>query len=330
MGITLVAVDVGASRTRVHVGGDPTAFVRAGGALIREVRSASVLKELLAEVRDEVGGDGPVHLVAGVAGPSSGEGVREMTNWPSDRVVAAEALRALGYDRVLLLNDLEAAAHGLVALLRGDPGRDVLVPFGGAALPPSGNRALVMPGSGLGAAGIVDLGPGRDPRWHVVPSEAGHTLAVSFESDDVLASLARGKGGAPTWEDCVSGPGLEALWVAMGSTLRDDPLSAPEIAMRAATGDARCREALDHYYRFAAGFSQVLVLSILSTGGLFLAGGSTGSNAPLISEDGFLSAFRDNPRMEGVLRRIPVFLVLAEINLLGAWTEGWRRAGQRP
>ena len=132
------------------------------------------------------------------------------------------------------------------------------------------------------------------------------------------------KGRPPTWEDCVSGPGLEALWVATQPGQRDDPLSAPEIAMRAARGDERCQQALDHYYRLGARFSQALALSFLSIGGLFLGGGTTSSNAPLISEEAFLEAFHDNERMGGVLEGIPVFLVLAEINLLGAWTVGWR------
>ena len=43
----------------------------------------------------------------------------------------------------------------------------------------------------------------------------------------------------------------------------------------AVIGDERCQRALHYYYYFAARFSQLLTLSYLSFGGLYLAGGST-------------------------------------------------------
>ena len=324
MASTLVAVDVGASRTRVCVGADPTSFPGRQDPLIRDIGSVRALEALLSDVRAGIDDEGEVHLSAGVAAPPVGGGLRVMTNWPEDRTISSDSLRGLGFDDVWLFNDLEASAHGLVAFLESDPPESQLISFGGAAVPAAGNRALVVPGSGLGSAGVIDLGRRAAERWRVLPSEVGHTLASGTGAQDVLEAVAARKGSAATWEDVVSGPGLEALWVAIEPSHHDDPLSAPEIAMRAGLGDVRCQTALDYYYHFAARFSQVLTLSYLSFGGLFLAGGSTRSNAPLISEREFRSAFCDNERMGGVLAEIPVFLVLAEITLLGAWTAGWR------
>ncbi len=325
MSPTLVAIDVGASRTRVRVGAAPSEFHSRGGPLIREIGSGTELTRLLSEVREGLSNTGPVHLSAGLAAPPLGEGIREMTNWSTDRRITVEGLKAVGFDEVTLLNDLEAAAHGLTAYLENPQPTSTLVPFGNVEVPESGNRALVIPGSGLGSAGIIDLGPQAETRWHIVPSEAGHTLASGHDEEELLKRLEDLGGGPPTWEDCCSGPGLEALWVATEPDHEDDPLSAPEIAMRAAQGDQRCQEALDHYYRFAARFAQFMALSFLSVGGLYLAGGTTRSNAPLISEAEFLRAFHENHRMASVLEDIPVFLVLAEINLLGAWEVGWRK-----
>ena len=143
----------------------------------------------------------------------------------------------------------------------------------------------------------------------------------------MLTAVGHRLGRQPSWEEVVSGPGLERLWVAMEPSHNDDPLSAPEIAYRAINGDTRCQDALNYYYHFAARFSQLLTLSYMSFGGLFLAGGSTRSNAPLIRGQEFLAAFRDNEHMAPVLERIPVFLVLAEITLLGSWTAGWQKLG---
>lgn len=324
MSVTMVAIDVGASRTRIRVGEDPGDFDAPDGPLIREIGSATALMDLLREVRSGIAPHASVYLSGGIAAPPIGEDVRIMTNWPEDGRISISAIRELGYDRVQLMNDLEAAAHGLVAFLDRESRPGEIVAFGDAAIPESGNRALVIPGSGLGSAGIVDLGPRHDPGWKVVPTEVGHATAGWQEHDELLERVDQYLGRPPTWEDCVSGPGLENLWAAGGDPV-DEPLRAPEIAMLASQGDPRARNALEHYYLLAARFAQVLALSFLSTGGLYLAGGSTRSNAPLIPEAGFLRAFRENPRMAEVLEEIPVFLVLAEINLLGPWQLGWRR-----
>lgn len=329
MSVTMVAIDVGASRTRVRMGTSPDDFDASSDPLIRDIGSATELLALLAEVRASLPAHGSVHLAGGIAAPPIGDDERVMTNWPEDGVISISAIKALGYDRVRLMNDLEAAAHGLAALLEEAPDSEHIVSFGGGPVPTSGNRALVIPGSGLGSAGIVDLGANHDPRWKIVPTEVGHAMA-SWEARDQLLRQVHGHlGRAPTWEDCVSGPGLENLWVA-GGDHQDDPISAPEIALLAAQGNERAQDALEHYYMFAARFSQVLALSFLTTGGLYLAGGSTRSNAPLIPEAGFQRAFEDNPRMREVLKEIPVFLVLAEINLLGPWRLGWRRLAGAP
>lgn len=324
MSVVLVAIDVGASRTRIRTGSRPEDFHASPEPLIRDIGSATALLDLLREVREGLPRHVQVYLSGGIAAPPIGDDVRVMTNWPDDGMVSISAIRSLGYDRVHLMNDLEAAAYGLVAFLEDEPAPDQIVSFGGDPVPSEGNRAIVIPGSGLGSAGLVDLGAGHDPRWKVVPTEVGHAMAGWAEHDELLGRVEARLGRPPTWEDCVSGPGLETLWLAGGEP-KSDPISAPEIAARASEGDAHAREALEHYYLLAARFSQVLALSFLSTGGLYLAGGSTRSNAPMVPGDSFLRAFRDNPRMDQLLEQVPVFLVLAEINLLGPWRLGWRR-----
>ena len=318
---TLVAVDVGASHTRVRVGsrgatgGDPS------GDVVRSIRSADALFHLLGEVRRGVEGDGPVHLSAGVAGPMVDGGAREITNWSGPRRISPEALRSLGFHTILLMNDLEAAAHGLVALLASPRRETALLSLDGAPVPGEGNRVLVMPGSGLGSAGVVDLGGGRGERWHVVPSEAAHAAAGGQEHDPLLHALTEERRRPPTWEECVSGPGLETLWRLSGEG--GDPPPARDIARLAREGEPRARTALDQYYLFAARFSQALSLAFLPLGGLYLSGSSTRANHDLIPRGAFLEAFRANPHMAPLLRQIPVFLVLEEINLLGAWSRGW-------
>jgi glucokinase len=147
MSQTLVAIDVGASRTRVRVGADPTDFHGRGDPLIREIRSGTELSRLLSEVREGLEVSGPVHLSAGLAAPPLGGGVREMTNWPRDRQITVDGLRALGFDQVTLLNDLEAAAHGLTAFLENEPSGSQLLPTSGSRVRPDGTSSHRRPGT---------------------------------------------------------------------------------------------------------------------------------------------------------------------------------------
>ncbi len=109
-----------------------------------------------------------------------------------------------------------------------------------------------------------------------------------------------------------------------------DPPPARDIARLAREGEPRARTALEQYYHFAARFSQALSLAFLPLGGLYLSGSSTRANHDLIPRGAFLEAFRANPHMAPLLRQIPVFLVLEEINLLGAWSQGWAQRRSAP
>ncbi|TMK31419.1 MAG: glucokinase, partial [Alphaproteobacteria bacterium] len=98
-----------------------------------------------------------------IAAPVSGDDIR-MTNHPWSFSVAA--LRdELGFERFEVINDFTAVALALPRLGPSDR-----VPVGGGAPVPGRPIAVLGPGSGLGASGLIPAGSG----WLSLTGEGGH------------------------------------------------------------------------------------------------------------------------------------------------------------
>jgi glucokinase len=65
-----------------------------------------------------------------------------------------------------------------------------------------------------------------------------------------------------------------------------------------------------------------LALTVLATGGVYLAGGVVQRMAPTCDWSLFHSTFRDKGRLSGLLQEIPVFVILEPVALLGAALHG--------
>ena len=76
-----------------------------------------------------------------------------------------------------------------------------------------GTKAVLGPGSGLGMATLVPV----SGRWLVLPSEGGHCDLPGTDplEAEVVAALREDRDEVP-WEACLSGPGLVALYKALG------------------------------------------------------------------------------------------------------------------
>lgn len=307
-----MVVDVGASTTRVRV-------LDLASKEVQLERSAAIgsAQDLVSFMHDIVETIGDIAtFVAGFAAPlDHSRASVQMTNWSSDSLIEAESIVRLGIKRVLFLNDIEAAMYALTDIK--DIGTEVIALSGDNHIPQEGNKVLVLPGTGLGSAGLVDLGNSSLRRWTIVQSQAQHFYASSEhdESNRLIGELARLLGRRPSWEDCVSGRGLERLYAVAGG-VQHTP--AEMIADRALSGESIASTALDCYYTIAGSFAQQLALSFLSYGGVFIAGSNTAKNTPFLKGSQFVEQFRKNPVMAQTLSRIPLFQITNELNLRGA------------
>ncbi len=259
----------------------------------------------------------------GVAGPVT-DGVCDATNlaW---HMTESSLSRHLGTSNVTLLNDVEAAAFGMLFLTE----EETVVLNDGRGPGLKGNIAVVAAGTGLGEAILYWDGAAH----HAIATEGGHAdfAPVSEQEIELLRFLRARYSGHVSYERVLSGAGLanvyaflrestgvvEPKWLS--EALRaGDP--AAEIARAGLAGEDRiCREALSlfaHAYGVEAGN---LALKCLARGGVFLGGGIAPKVLPALLDGTFMRGFADKGRFRELLERIRVCVSLrTDIGLLGA------------
>jgi glucokinase len=257
----------------------------------------------------------------GLAGPVTGRRVG-ITNLPW--VVDADALEvATGIPSVVLINDLEATAWGVIAM-----GDDALVTLNRGRPGARGNGAVIAAGTGLGEAGIFWDGQVMRP----FGCEGGHaSFSPTDQLTDRLLCFLRERYGAVSWERVLSGPGLADLYRFMlGEAGRPEPdwfveavrLGDPTPAISSAglngTCDV-CARTLDVFVRLYGEEAGNLALKLMATGGVWVGGGIAPKILPRIEGGAFLEGFFAKGRMRPLLESIPIHVVLDDrAALLGA------------
>ena len=254
----------------------------------------------------------------GVAGPVRDQ-VARLTNvpWVVDAAAVADqfAIR-----RVRLLNDLEAMSHA-VPVFEPD---EVAVLEKGEALP-TGNAALIAPGTGLGEALLHNV----DGRFVPAPSEGGHAdFAARIPREiELLRELTRLYGRVHC-EHVISGPGLVNIsgFVHADTGCEVVDLNRPSdelpalISAAALRGSCtKCVEALEMFVSAFGAEAGNLALRSVATAGVYLGGGIAPKILPALETGIFLDAFRSKPPMSDLLAAMPVTVILnPQAGLLGA------------
>jgi glucokinase len=247
----------------------------------------------------------------GVAGPVV-DGRCVGTNLPW--VVHERRLAAAANAPARLINDLEAAAHGVLTL----PAEKFLVLQAGTPNP-GGNMALIAAGTGLGEAWMVPDGLG----YRVIPSEGGH--ADFAPRDELQVDLLRflwAEFGHVSWERVLSGPGLASIyhflqtrsghaepdWLRERLQREDHGVVVGEVGL--AGRDSVCAEALDLFVSIYGAQAGNLALETLALGGLVVGGGIAPKIQARLSDGRFMTAFRAKGRLDSLLSNVPVRVAL--------------------
>jgi glucokinase len=261
------------------------------------------------------------HACFGVAGPVYDQSVKT-TNLPW-MVEAGDLAPLIGVSDVLLLNDIEAIAHGIGAL----DDRAFVTLHEGAGVT-SGNAAVIAAGTGLGEAGMYWDGSRHRP----FASEGGH--ASFAPRDDLEVGLLRfllAEYEHVSWERVLSGPGLfnvyrflretgrfdEPRWLAE-SIREDDP--AASIARCALEGTAPiCEQSLELFVSLYGAEAGNLALKMMAVHGVYMAGGIAPKIVDWLKRPSFRRAFVAKGRMRPMLEAVPVRVVMNDrVGLLGA------------
>jgi glucokinase len=264
----------------------------------------------------------PATACFGIAGPIRDQRC-ETTNLPW--VIDARQLAAqFGFKTVRLLNDLEAAAYGMLQLAPGD-----FVELNPEAVEQTGHKAVIAAGTGLGEAILAWTGT----HYLAMPTEGGHTdfAPNNAEEDALLVWLRERFGGHVSGERILAGDGFGNLYDFLKETGRAkaDPAIEAEMASRADRNavisqhgllgrDPLCRQVMTLFVRIYGSEAGNLALKCLPHGGLYIGGGIGPKIRPAL-EAGFMPGFLDKGRMTRAIAHTPVRLALnAEAPLLGA------------
>jgi|AGTN01.1.fsa_nt_gi glucokinase, proteobacterial type len=276
------------------------------------------------------------HACFSIAGPVIDNTVKT-TNLPWT-VDARKIASKFDFEKVWLINDLEANAHGITHLRD----EEFVVLHEGVA-GQLGNACVVSAGTGLGEAGMFWNGDGYIP----FACEGGHTdfAPRNDEEIELFKYLRRDMAHQHvSYERVLSGMGLhniysflrdtkrfdEPEWLANALASSDDQAST--ISHFALEGKSElCEKALDMFVDIYGAEAGNAALKFMAFGGVFIGGGIAPKIIEKMKSSTFLDAFLRKGRMKGLLERMPIKVISnSRTALLGAARCALLKSGKLP
>jgi glucokinase len=258
----------------------------------------------------------PDRAVFGVAGPVV-DGQASVTNLPW--IIREGRLRAvLGIESVTLLNDLQSIAFAVPFLEAED-----IHTLNAARPTRHAPIAIIAPGTGLGEAYLTWDGS----RYQAHPSEGGHTDFAPTDALELgLLRYMLRRFDHVSYEKVCSGLGIvnlyhylkahgnapEPSWLAERLATASDP--TPVIVTAALQHDQEpcdlAVETLRLFVSILGAEAANLALKLMSSGGVYLAGGIPPRIVPWLEHTYFMQSFLNKGRFSTVLIRFPVHVIL--------------------
>jgi len=295
--LIVLAADIGGTASRLALleldAGLPRIIARLSAPSRRVSSLGALAREFLA------GKHPAARACLAVAGPVAGGRVKT-TNLPwivDARVLATE----IGVPETILINDFAAIGESLPFLTSDD-----LVVLQAGVRDPTGPIALIGAGTGLGQGFLFHDGV----RYRVRDSEGGHaTFASRTERERRLYVFLESRVGPVSWERILSGSGLVAVYEHLSGTSSAEEPAA--ISARGLAGtDPVAVEALDLFAAVYGAQAGNLALTVLATGGVYLAGGIAPKLIAKLRDGTFMEAFRSKGELEPFLARVPVHVIV--------------------
>ena len=241
-----------------------------------------------------------------VAGPVHDQ-LADLTNLPWT-IDVPRLKRQLDLDQLLLINDFQAAAHGISLLEPGD-----LVCLNDVSVAEEGLQVITGAGTGLGLALMGKCAHLLGRAVH--PTEAGHAdYAPANEQQLRLSNYLHEtlQMERVSWETLLSGHGL----VLLDAFLRgqDHPvLKTPATVTAAAERkDISARHAIRLFWDIYAAWIGNVALMYRPLGGLYLFGGMAMRLKPWFEPERFMEEAASRAAMQDLVRETPIFIVTDE------------------
>lgn len=259
----------------------------------------------------------------GVPGPVVGGSVQP-TNLPWN-VHKKQLSESSGIDKLKLVNDLAAttaaiphfSTDDLIVLHPGHPGETDEKIF-----------AMLAPGTGMGQGFLVINSNGQ----HLLASEGGHTDFAPCNNLEIdLFNYLKDKFGHVSYERILSGPGLVNIYNFLKDTnYADEPEElvqrfekedqAAVISHAGQTAEFEiCVKALDVFVSILGAQAGNLVLTLLSTSGVYLGGGIPPKIYKKLMEGATVASYLNKGRLSYLVEKTPLYIVRDDYAaLLGA------------
>jgi len=228
-----------------------------------------------------------------------------------------------------LLNDLEAVARAVPALRAQD-----MITINKGEPVAHGPIAVIAPGTGLGESFLTWNGS----EYVAHGSEGGHSdFAPTDERQIRLLQYLLPRFGHVGVERVCSGIGVPNLYeflrdgekiperadVAQSiAAAKDHTKAIVEAAFNGQHPSELCLATIDLLVSILAGEAGNLALKVLSTGGVYMAGGIALHAMKLLQKPGFVETFARKGRFKDLMERMPIHIVTTRAALLGAATFG--------
>jgi glucokinase len=304
--VLILAADIGGTNTRL-------ALIEMTGGAARMVERESAPSRAVSSLGERVrqflaGKPVPARACFAVAGPVV-DGTVHTTNLPWT-IRTAELAGEIGIPDTVLINDFAAVGESLALL-----GPAELATLQAGQRDPTGPVALIGAGTGLGQGFLFHDGT----RYRVRASEGGHaSFAARTAREWALYTWLEQRLGPVSWESVLSGRGLTAGYQYLSGS--DTPEEPAAISARGLGGsDPAAVEALDLFAAAYGAHAGNLALTVLATGGVYVAGGIAPRLIAKLSDGTFMKSFREKGELEEFLARVPVQVIMSpDAGLLGA------------
>jgi len=252
----------------------------------------------------------PMAAIA-VAGPVAA-GTARCTNRGCD--ISDQALREVGFERALLINDFAALALA-VDLLDENHLHTIGPQVKGLE---GGTITILGAGTGFGVFCLARY----DDRVVPMATEGGHMGFAPGNAEELEAlQLMWTQSGRVSIERILSGGGLEHLYLTLEQLAgrATPPLTAAEISAAALRNEAGPRAALTMFCSIFGAVAGDLALAHGARGGVYIAGGIAEKNEEFLMQSAFRRRFEEKGRLSPYVAAIPTKLIVSpDIALLGA------------
>lgn len=239
-----------------------------------------------------------------IAGPVTGTCVT-ITN-ADFTIDLKEVCERFALEAALFLNDFEAQAIALPML----GGADLATLHHGEPNP-DGARAVIGPGTGLGAGLLINTQSGFVP----VPGEAGHiTFGPQTAEDFKIWPYLDHRDGCVSPECVLSGSGLFNLYRAhCGAEGRAlDLTDEKDVTNAALKGDALAQKAIMTFLKLLGRSAGDLALIPWASGGVYLTGGMITVLRPYLAQSPLVAALSLKPPHQKEMQAFPVHVIIRD------------------